>query len=69
MNLKKIDIARRVASLALAAALAIGGVQGLVSHDVNDAPPADEVAGGTWSLSEAPSGKGPGATTLGATWS
>lgn len=65
----EINLARRLASLALAAALALGGLQGLASPDVNDAPPADEVAGGSWSLREAPSGKGGGAGTLGGTWS
>ncbi len=74
MNLEKIGIKRRLASLALAAALAFGGVQGLTAADVDDAPP-DEVAGGTWSRENAPSRKGGsisyqgGATTQGGTWS
>ncbi|MDH3301754.1 MAG: hypothetical protein OES24_14745 [Acidimicrobiia bacterium] len=66
MNLKKINIARRLASLALAAALAFGGVQALASHDANDAPASDEVAGATWSLRTGGPG---GGTTNGATWS
>ncbi|MDH4280495.1 MAG: hypothetical protein OEW83_20715 [Acidimicrobiia bacterium] len=70
MNLEKINIARRLASLALALALAIGGLQGLASHDAPDTQPADEVAGATWSRTPAPSSKGGGgATTNGATWS
>lgn len=70
MDLKKINIGRRLASLALAAALAFGGLQGLASHDAPDAPAADEVAGATWSFTTAPSGKGGGgATTNGGTWS
>lgn len=67
MNLE-INLARRLASLALAAALAFGGLHGLASHDVNDAPPTDEVAGATWSLREGPWGKD-GPVTLGGTWS
>ena len=69
MDLKKINIARRFASLALAAALAVGGLHGLAPHDADDAPAADEVAGATWSIRVSPSGKGGGATINGGTWS
>lgn len=61
----------RIAAAVLAGALAIGGLVGVgvVAADDHQVDAAVEETAATWSFTIAPGGKGPGATTQGATWS
>ena len=64
-------ITARIATVTLAAALALGGLFGVGLAQLDDGPAATptEEAGATWSFTVASGGGKGGAGTQGATWS